>query len=105
MEKDNLFAKIPAQIPEEIFETIHKSENVKIERIVSKGQNSPKDFWYDQTENEWVIVLKGRAGLRLEGKEVIKLGAGDYVNIPAHAKHRVEWTDKKSETIWLAVFY
>jgi len=30
---------------------------------------------------------------------------GSYVHIPAHCKHRVEWTDPDVETIWLAMYY
>ena len=39
-----------------------KGEKItKIERIVSRGHASPEDFWYDQEENEWVMVVKGTA--------------------------------------------
>lgn len=103
--KQNLFANIPDEIPEEIFETIAENKNVKIERIVSHGQSSPKDFWYDQEENEWVILLKGNAKLQFEDEKIIELLPGDYINIPAHTKHRVEWTDPEIKTIWLTVFY
>ncbi len=93
-------------ITEEIFEEIVSNENVKIERIVSKGQSSPENFWYDQERNEWVIVLKGSAVLLFEGEsEPLRLKPGDYVNIPARQRHRVEWTDPDTETIWLAVHF
>ncbi len=101
----NLFENIPQSIPDEIFETIVESNDVKIERIISKGQTSPKDFWYDQDKNEWVVVLQGKATLLFDNNELIELSAGDYINIPAHKKHRVEYTDPGKETIWLAVFY
>ena len=105
MEKNNLFSDIPKNISEEIFETLIKSEHVKIERIVSKGQKSPENFWYDQDQNEWVIVLKGSASIGFENGNITELQQGDYINIPAHKKHRVEKTDQTTETIWLAVFY
>jgi len=105
MLKQNLFENIPESLPEEIIETIIESKNVKIERIISKGHSSPKNFWYDQEKNEWIMVLKGRAKLIFKENESMKLSAGDYINIPAHKKHRVEWTDPDTETIWLAVFY
>lgn len=102
----NLFKNIPEHLPEEIFQEILKTENIKVERIVSKGHSSSHNFWYDQEENEWVILLKGSAGLLFEedGKVVI-LKPGDYINIPSHTKHRVEWTDPDTETVWLAIYY
>lgn len=105
MLKQNLFENIPESLPEEIIETIAESKNVKIERIISKGHSSPKNFWYDQEKNELVTVLKGKAKLIFNENELVELCAGDYLNIPAHKKHRVEWTDPDTETIWLAIFY
>ncbi len=102
----NIFKNIPESIPEEIIETISETENIRIERIVSKGHSSPSGFWYDQDENEYVLLLKGSAGLLFEGKkEALVMRPGDYVDIPAHVRHRVEWTEPEKETIWLAVFY
>ena len=103
---ENIFENIPIHIPEELFQEILKTKTLKVERIVSKGHSSPDNDWYDQEENEWVIFLKGSAGLLFEGdeKEVV-LKSGDYINIPAHAKHRVEWTDPNMETVWLAIYY
>ena len=104
--KKNIFNNIPESIPDEIFETIIESDSIKVERIISKGQSSPPDFWYDQDQNEWVILLKGRAGLLFEGNNTpIELKPGDYHNIPAHTKHRVEWTDPDIETVWLAIMW
>ena len=101
----NIFDNVPEFIPDEIFETILLSDKIKIERIVSKGQSSPQDFWYDQNQNEWVVLLKGKANLLFYQNEIIELREGDYINIPAHKKHRVEWTDPDVETIWLAIYY
>ncbi len=100
----NLFSDLPPDLPTEVFATLLDSANVRIERIVSHGHASPDGFWYDQNEHEWVIVLKGAARLRFED-DVIELTAGDFVNIPAHRRHRVEWTTPNEPTIWLAVFY
>jgi cupin 2 domain-containing protein len=102
----NLFDNIPADLPEELFEQLVESRGVRIERIVSKGHSSPESGWYDQEENEWVVVLKGAAKLRFEqdGK-LVELDAGDYINIPARVRHRVEWTNPEMETVWLAFFY
>ncbi|MDX2244117.1 MAG: cupin domain-containing protein [Leptolyngbyaceae cyanobacterium bins.302] len=78
---------------------------MKIERIVSRGHTSPETGWYDQEQNEWVIVLQGEAVLSFEHEEPLCLKVGDYINIPAHSKHRVDWTDPNQETIWLAIHY
>ena len=102
----NIFSNIPKHIPQEIFEEIIATENIKIERIISKGHATPDDKWYNQDKNEWVILLKGSAGLLFEGEDnPITLDPGDYILIPAHMKHRVEWTDQTEMTIWLAVHY
>lgn len=102
----SLFEKIPAQLPDEIFETICATKRVKIERIVSSGHASPEGFWYDQEGSEFVLVVQGSAGLKVEGEDdVIILRAGDYFNIEPHVRHRVEWTDTSCETVWLAVHY
>jgi cupin 2 domain-containing protein len=105
MIKYNLFDDIPEVIEREITEVLAQSSSVRIEKIVSQGQSSPENFWYDQEENEWVILLRGSAILEFENGEFIQLDEGDYINIPAHKKHRVEWTVIYEQTIWLAVFY
>ncbi len=101
---DNLFNNLPASIPQELIEVIAASQHVRIERITSHGHTSPENFWYDQEEHEWVIVLKGAARLRFVD-DSLELKPGDFVNIPAHKRHRVEWTTFDEPTIWLAVFY
>ncbi|MCA9067529.1 MAG: cupin domain-containing protein [Planctomycetaceae bacterium] len=100
----NLFSNIPAHLPDELVETLLESGNLRIERIVSYAHASPENFWYDQQQSEWVLLLRGAARLRLE-EEQIELQPGDYINIPAHKRHRVEWTSPEEPTIWLAVFY
>lgn len=101
----NIFDTIPDDISAEIFDTLVDSENVTIERIISKGHSSPDSGWYDQDRNEWVIVLKGEAVLLFEDESMTTLKSGDYINIPAHQKHKVHWTDPETETIWLAIHY
>ncbi|MBE9117999.1 cupin domain-containing protein [Lusitaniella coriacea LEGE 07157] len=101
----NIFEGLPKNLGEEVFEILAKSETVKIERIISKGHTSPKIGWYDPESSEWVIVLKGEAILLFEDNEAVRLTEGSYINIPPHKKHRVDWTDPNSETIWLAVHY
>ncbi len=102
--KQNLLTNIPTLIPNEIFETIISKPNIKIERIISKGHKSEPDFWYDQDQSEWIMIVKGQARLQFEDKSIY-LTSGDYLNIAAHQKHRVDWTTPEEETIWLAVFY
>jgi len=102
----SLLEGLPAELPEELFETICSTDSVKIERIVSKGHASPEGFWYNQSRNEFVLVVQGSAGLKIESEDdIVVLKAGDYLNIGSHVKHRVEWTDSSCETIWLAVHY
>ncbi|ELR65543.1 Mannose-6-phosphate isomerase [Photobacterium marinum] len=101
----NLFSNIPAKLPEEVFEDIIKTPDVRIERIISKGHTTPNNEWYDQDENEWVLVVKGEAKLLFDDEKEVHLKEGDHVNILAHQRHQVSWTDPNQETIWLAVFY
>lgn len=102
----NIFENIPDDIPQELFHEIVKTNSLKVERIVSRGHSSPINQWYDQEENEWVILLKGSAGLLFEGDDkAVVLTPGDYILIPSHTKHRVEWTDPGMVTVWLAIFY
>jgi cupin 2 domain-containing protein len=101
----NLFESLPEDISNEIFSELVRGDNIKIERIVSKGHSSPASGWYDQAEHEWVAVLKGAAKIAFENGEEVHLTAGSYLTIPAHTKHKVTWTIPDTETIWLAVHY
>lgn len=100
----SLLTNIPENLPEELTEILQEEHGVRIERIVSQGHCSPEGFWYDQDQAEWVIVLKGAARLQFEDR-LLDMGPGDFVNIPAHQKHRVAWTTPSEPTIWLAVHY
>jgi cupin 2 domain-containing protein len=101
---ENLFDEIPHQLPAELVQTLLRAGDVRIERIISHGHASPQDFWYDQPQHEWVIVLKGAARLQFEDK-LIEMKPGDYINIAAHEKHRVDWTTPDEPTVWLGVRY
>ncbi|GAB7220499.1 cupin domain-containing protein [Vibrio comitans] len=101
----NLFSNIPKNLSDELFSDLFKNENIRIERIVSHGHTSPDKGWYDQEEHEWVIVLRGEGELEFDSGKTIKLGVGEYLNIPAHQKHRVAWTTPAEPTLWLAIFY
>ncbi len=87
---------------EEIVDVLMESPAVIIERIVSTGQASLEGFWYDQEEDEWVALLQGSAGLSWEDGRTLEMKAGDWVLIPAHERHRVEWTSSTPACIWLA---
>ena len=106
MKSQNLLLPLPGVVPEEIFTLLLQGERFKLERIVSAGQATPLGEWYDQDTHEWVLLLSGSAGLVFAGEtEVCVLQPGDYLHIPAHQRHRVEWTDAQQKTVWLAVHY
>lgn len=102
----NLFAALPIRSDREVFDAILSRPGLRIERIVSFGQTSPADFWYDQPQGEWVVVLAGAARLQFADEPAARtLLAGDHVDIAPHRRHRVEWTDPAQPTVWLAVHY
>lgn len=101
----NIFESIPDQLDQEFFDVLTEKDNVRIERIISKGHTSPKTGWYDQQQDEWVIVLKGAAIIVFEDGQEVQLGVGNHLNIPAHTRHKVKWTQADVETVWLAVHY
>ena len=88
----------------EAVETLLERPGLRIERIVSTGQVTPEGQWYDQDSDEWVLVVTGRARLRIDGEtEDRELGAGDFIFLPAHCRHRVAWTEREPPTVWLAI--
>ena len=102
----NIFKNIPEQLPEELTECLCKRETVQLERIISRGHSTPAGQWYDQAQDEWVMLLQGQAILLYEiGPKSIHLIAGDYLLIPAHTRHRVDWTQPDVDTIWLAAHF
>ncbi len=108
MKKGNLFGNIPSDLSAELMEVLAESQgNIRIERIISCGHCSPPGFWYDQKTNEWLVLLKGFAILRIGEKDgtVIKLHPGDWIEIPANTRHRVEETSATEETVWLAIHW
>ena len=101
----NLLSALPPKAADETIDILAIAEGVRLERIVSHGQASPEGFWYDQKEAEWVLVLSGRAGLRIEGEaDERELMPGDCLYLSQHCRHRVTWTDPNQPTVWLALF-
>lgn len=99
----NIF-HLPSELPEaECFEPLFSNPRVLIERIISSGQTTPPDRWYDQERDEWVVLLQGEAMLGYEDGSTKALSAGDWVFIPAHQKHRVQYTSANPPCVWLAV--
>lgn len=100
----NIFDDLPQHLPKEVVQTLIRAADVRIERIISHGHASPSDFWYDQPQHEWIIVLKGAARLQFEDG-MVEMKPGDFINIPAFRKHRVDWTTPDEPTVWLGVRY
>ncbi len=104
----NFFESLPADAEVEHFETLLQGEGgpFRLQRIVSTGQATEPGVWYDQPDEEWVLLLTGSAQLKFEGEDHVRhLRPGDYVQIPAHTRHRVEATDQEVPSIWLALHY
>lgn len=104
MKKKNIYENILINKLDEEFTDILKNEKLRIERIVSNGQSSKDNFWYEQDENEFILLIEGDAIIEFEDKE-ISLKKGDYLDIKAKVRHRVKETNNKNPTIWLAIFY
>jgi len=102
---ENIFKSLPSETTNEVFDVLLQNKNIRIERIVSKGHSSPAAGWYDQEDNEWVLVLQGTGTILFADGRQVTLSKGDILHIPAHEKHRVAWTDPDRLTIWLAVYY
>jgi len=102
----NLFSPLPDAHAQERVDSLLTKPGLLIERIVSFGQASPPGFWYDQAEGEFVLLLAGSAALRFADEtEARLLGPGDWLDIAPHRRHRVDWTDPATATVWLVAFY
>lgn len=103
---DNLFASLYSGHNAEWSDQLLAGQAFRLERIVSLGHASPPDFWYDQPQDEWVLVLQGEATFRFEDElEPLPMKAGDHIRIAAHRKHRVDWTTPDEPTVWLAIHF
>ena len=101
----NLFAKLPFDLDTELIEALTETKTVRVERIVSRGHSSPEGLWYEDPRHEWVLLVRGSATLLFESSETLKLVSGDWVEIPARRRHRVEATNSSEDTFWIAVYY
>lgn len=99
----NLFAPRPEQRNAEQFDPLLKGDRMRLERIVSTGQVTPADQWYDQDTDEWVALLQGEAELIFADGLPVRLIAGDHLFIPAHRRHRVTYTSSEPPCVWLAL--
>ncbi len=106
MDVKNIYQFSNLDMSQEQFTELFAAQNFRAERIVSFGQTSPEGYWYDQDENEWVMLLQGAAQLIIEGSEQpLNLLPGDYLLLLAHVRHRVIWTDPQCETVWLTIHF
>ncbi|GHA22735.1 cupin domain-containing protein [Oceanisphaera arctica] len=101
----NIAENMPSDLSSEHFLDLLNTPNVRIERIVSKGHSSPEAGWYDQDEDEWVMVLEGSGTLAFEDGREVTLNKGDFIHIPAHDRHKVSHTRPDGITVWLAIFF
>jgi len=104
--RKNIFSALPIEsLNDEVTEILLENKQVKLERIITTGQTTPKGQWYDQDHDEWVILLKGEASILFEDGDEVHLQSGDYILIKAHQKHRVNWVAPHEVCVWLAVFF
>ena len=106
MKFSNIYSQISANFDAELFTEILHNGKLTLKRIISAGHCTPAGEWYDQSDNEWVMLLKGSAVLLIEGQaEPVVMSPGDHIVLPAHVRHRVEKTSVDEKTIWLALHY
>ncbi len=99
----NILDDLPVGAASEITTELLARSGVRIERIVSTGQATPAETPYIQAHDEWVLLLAGAAGLRVETEGEYRLSVGDCILIPANRRHWVTWTARDEPTVWLAI--
>jgi cupin 2 domain-containing protein len=102
--RGSLHDDIPAALPDELFTVLATGDGVRVERIVSRGHASPPGHWYDQDDDELVVLIRGAARIELADGSEVALGPGDWLDLPRRCRHRVSWTAPDVDTVWLAVF-
>lgn len=102
----NLFTPFESPPEDELVEPLAADAHFLFERIVSHGHATPPGKWLDQPRDEWVVLLSGAARLRFEGDDdCVEMRPGDFLVIPAHRRHRVEWTKPDEDSVWLALHH
>jgi mannose-6-phosphate isomerase-like protein (cupin superfamily) len=101
----SLLRDLPEAKDGEAFDDLLKRPGIRIERIVSRGQATPGDAPMVQDWDEWVVLLEGAAGIRIEDSAEVRLGPGDHLLIAAGQKHWVTWTARDRPSVWLAVHF
>jgi len=106
MEVSNFYNYSYIEKNRELFETIVEKNNVhiKIKKIISVSYSDDNNKWYDQDEDEWVMVLRGKAGIKFSDGEIINMQEGDYIFIPQHKKHQIIYTSNNPPCFWLAIY-
>ncbi len=104
MQPANIFSAAPFNPDCEYLEKITEHPGFSLERIVSHGHRTPDGSWCDSDQDEWVVLLSGGARIQIENQQsLVDMQPGSHLTIPAHTRHRVEWTDETCETVWLAL--
>jgi cupin 2 domain-containing protein len=103
----SLLRRLPSQpLADEMVESLVERAGFRMERIVSTGQATPEGEWFDQENDEWVLLVSGRARLKIEGEAFDRdVERGDFILLPAHCRHRVTWTEPERPTVWLAIHF
>lgn len=101
----NIFENMPTELTNEHLQDLLNTPSVRIERIVSQGHSSPAVGWYDQDEDEWVMVLQGEGTLTFADDREVRLQVGDFIHIPAHTLHKVSHPQANGICVWLAIFF
>lgn len=98
------FSPLSPPLSGEALEEVCRTGSFRVERIISSDFSSPPSFWYDQEEDEWVVLLSGEGTLEFEDGSLERLREGDWIFLPARLRHRVAATTQDPPCVWLAVF-
>ena len=102
-QRGNLFAGTNTQASGEDFLTLLETAGARVERIVSRSHSSPPGFWYDQDEDEWVMLVRGTAALEFDGGEIVAIALPAPARMPSgwpctSSKNRVHRSSSMSDS-------